>query len=209
MLGPKGEGVVLLQGPLLQDELKLFRVLCHVYKGDVVEQQRDDDFPRLRLLHGHGSVRDAHPPGRLGTCVGEPPLDDQDLAPARAVLEAAAQGCEPFIFGCLCGGGQQQVLSPVRLALLPAFLFALVGVKDLEREPRRPNVFDRADVLFCVRVDARPAVRLVVPLVKLKKVARHFLEFVNLIATMPSRHSGDQARKVDLLPHCTKKGAER
>ena len=31
-----------------------------------------------------------------------------------------------------------------------------------------------------------------------------FLDFVNLITTMPSRHSGDQAHRVNCLPHCIK-----
>ena len=36
-----------------------------------------------------------------------------------------------------------------------------------------------------------------------KKWRGIFLDFVNLITTMPSRHSGDQAHKVDFSPHCT------
>ena len=40
----------------------------------------------------------------------------------------------------------------------------------------------------------------------IKKWRGSFLDFVNLITTVPSRHSGDQVHKVDFFPHCTKRG---
>ena len=38
--------------------------------------------------------------------------------------------------------------------------------------------------------------------VNFKKKWRTCLDFVNLITTMPSRHSGDQVHKVDIFPRC-------
>ena len=53
----------------------------------------------------------------------------------------------------------------------------------------------------------RAVLQLVVPkAINLTMWRDIFLDFVNLITTLPPRHSGDQVHKAGFYPHCTKRG---